>query len=150
MSDTYTNLKYHLIWSTKERRAFLNEQIQEDLYSYMAGITNNLNGYPHLINGTNNHVHILLGLPPNMTLSNTVQKIKSRSSAWVNEQEPGRTLLFRWQSGYSAFTVSQSRVDDVYTYIDRQEEHHQTVSFDEEYKQFLDRNEVDYNEEYLL
>src|SRR5260221_11414493 len=107
MPSTYTNLLYHIIFSTKERRPFINSIFRERLHPYLGGIIRDLKGEPIEIGGVADHVHILAKLPANLALSDALRLIKANSSKWAGEhQDLVRT--FAWQTGYAAFTVSKS------------------------------------------
>lgn len=149
MANTYTSLHYHVVFSTKNRQPFLIEAIRERLFAYLGGIARE-NGMSALeIGGVVDHVHLLLSIPASLALSNAVQLIKGGSSHWLKETFPDM-VNFAWQDGYAAFTVSQSQIDDVRTYIRCQSEHHRTKTFAEEYRAFLARHRIEYDERYLL
>ncbi len=111
MSGTYTALHYHLVFSTKERQAWIPKDIEKKVWRYIAGITRKNRMTPLEIGGMADHVHILLGVPPSLPFSKAVQFIKGGSSKWIHEtfQE---LRHFGWQEGYGAFTVSKSNVPD--------------------------------------
>ena len=100
------------------------------------------------VNGTNDHVHLLVWMPPTLSMAETVRVVKSNSSRWVN-QERGGTSVFAWQTGYGGFSVSYSNAPAVARYIRAQEEHHKRVSFQEEFGAFLKRNRIQYDERYI-
>jgi hypothetical protein len=105
------------------------------LHAYVGGIVRELGGKAYVVNGTADHIHLLINLPPSSSLSDAVRVIKTNSSRWMKEQKGASK--FGWQPGYAAFSVSQSNVDAVKEYIARQEEHHRSASFQEEYVAFL-------------
>ena len=149
MANTYTSLNYHIVFSTKNREPWLREDIRERLWPYLGGIARE-NGMKALeIGGVADHVHLLLSIPASMALSKVVQLIKGGSSHWMKETFP-KVTGFAWQDGYGAFTVSQSQLDAVREYIRNQEEHHRTKSFAEEYRAFLERHQVEFDERFLL
>ena len=149
MANTYTSLHYHVVFSTKNRQPFLGEAIRERLFAYLGGISRE-NGMNALeIGGVADHVHLLLSIPTSLAVSKAVQLLKGGSSHWVKEAFPN-LIDFAWQDGYAAFTVSQSQLDDVRAYIRSQAEHHRTKTFVEEYRAFLSRHRVEYDERYLL
>jgi len=113
----------------------------------MGGIVTNLEGIPERIGGVSDHVHLLIGLKATHRLADVVREVKSVSSRWVHE-EIGRGH-FSWQEGYGAFTVSSTQVEAASDYIARQAEHHQKKSFQEEYREFLERAGVGYDERFL-
>lgn len=123
MGHTFTQLRYHLGFGTKHREPTISSEIQEDLYNYIGGIIRRHHGILVAIGGIADHVHILAGLKARYSLSEMLKIIKGGSSAWLNEQQLG-DQHFAWQTGYSAFTVSESQVPRVRAYIQRQEEQH--------------------------
>ena len=148
MAQTFTNLLTHVIFSTKERRPCIRPEWKPNLLAYMGGIVRELNGKALAIDGANDHVHILLWMPPTRSISETLRILKTNSSRWVN-QECGMKQSFAWQAGYGAFSVSHSTAPAVVRYIRGQENHHQRVSFQEEFVEFLKRNGIEYDERYI-
>ncbi len=148
MANTYTSLHYHLIFSTKHREPWIREEVQDRLWAYLAGIARQNRMMPLLVGGIENHVHALVGMSPVLALSDALRLLKGGSSIWVRENLPG-CRGFAWQDGYAAFTVSKSQIPEVKDYIQGQREHHRVKSFQEEYRAFLDRHEVRYEEKYL-
>jgi len=148
MSDSYTNLLYHIIFSTKDRRQLITDAYQPRLYEYIGGTIRGLGGISLELNGTDDHVHLLTKLRPDTALSDVLRDLKANASGWMHDVFP-ELRDFSWQRGYGAFTVSQSSVEEVRRYIARQKEHHQKVSFREEFIQFLKANEIEYDERYL-
>jgi putative transposase len=105
-----------------------------------------LHGHPLIINGIDDHVHVLLKLPPTISVADAIRVIKTNSSKWAHE----RRKKFGWQAGYSAFSVSESSVDAVRTYIERQEEHHRKRTFAEEYLELLQKHGIAYDPRYVF
>ena len=125
---------------------------QEDLeriFSYIAGIIKGLEGMPIQIGGVNDHIHILTSMPKTMSLAEFVQSIKIKSNKWIKTLD-GSYVLFAWQNGYGAFSVSASQVEKTAQYIRKQAEHHKKHSFTEEYKMFLDAYGIQYDERYAF
>jgi putative transposase len=149
MSHTHSNLLVHVAFSTKGRRAYIDNQIKSELCAYMGGIVRNLHGTALIINGTANHVHMLFRLPADRSLAELVRTVKANSSRWLHERWP-EMKLFSWQSGYGAFSVSESNVTAVTEYIANQEEHHRKRSFQEEFISFLKKNGMAYDEACIL
>lgn len=136
MANTYTCLHYHIIFSTKNRQRWISPDIEERLWSYLGGIAVT-NGMTPLKNGgIEDHVHIVVGMPPTMAPSKAVQLLKGGSSLWIHETFP-ELAEFAWQEGYGAFTVSKSQLPDLIEYVKNQREHHRTRTFQEEYRAFL-------------
>jgi putative transposase len=148
MAHSYTNLLYHLVFSTKERQPWLDVAIRPAMFKYLGGILKDQGGTPLIVNGVDDHVHILTKLRPDRSLSHVMSDIKSRSSAWVHRTYPGLEA-FSWQAGYGAFTVSQSRVEAVHTYIENQEEHHRRKPFQDELRELLRRHGQEVDESLL-
>ena len=148
MPDSYTNLLYHIIFSTKNRRPLITGEHEPRLYEYIGGIIRGLEGISLELNGTAAHIHLLAKLRPDRALSAVLRELKPNATGWMHDVFP---LLsdFSWQRGYGAFTVSQSNVDEVRRYIARQKEHHATISFRDEFIQFLKVNGIEYDERYL-
>jgi REP element-mobilizing transposase RayT len=149
MANTFTSLHYHVIFSTKNREARIHQDIEQRVWSYLGGIARENDMRTLLIGGIENHVHLLLGIPASLSVSQALQLIKGGSSGWMKETFPGLSG-FAWQDGYAAFTVSKSQIPDVDEYIRNQREHHRLKSFEEEYRVFLDKHEIDYKEEYVF
>ena len=122
MPQTYCQLLYHVVFGTKNRRASIDDDLRSRLHSYVGGVVREMQGNPLAINGITDHVHLLFSLPPSMSVAAALRVIKTNSSKWVHETHPHKS--FAWQSGYAAFTVSQSKRETVARYILRQEEHH--------------------------
>ncbi|RKY12734.1 MAG: IS200/IS605 family transposase [Planctomycetota bacterium] len=144
MGHTYSNNLYHIIFSTKNRTGLLSDKISDELHRYIIGIIQNQDCSLLKINSVTDHIHLLCKIKPSLSVSDFVNKVKSNSSRWVK----GRFELpykFQWQSGFSSFSVSESAAGQVIRYIENQQEHHRTVSFEEELKTFLDKHGVDYD-----
>src|SRR4051794_38588294 len=133
MAHTFTDVFVHFIFSTKERRDVIPTQLQPNLWAYVHGIAKNLKVDTLAVGGTGNHCHVLLMLPPTISLSELVQKLKANSSRWMGEQG----IRFSWQQGYAAFSVSPSMLDKVKSYIRNQPEHHKKRSVAEEFTAYL-------------
>jgi len=145
MSHTLTRLLYHIVYSTKDRAPSLTGDWLGRMHSYLGGIVRNLSGLPIEVGGVADHVHLFIQMPPTVTVSETVNKLKSNSSRWLNEQ-PGYKGKFAWQEGYAAFTVSENRFEETISYIRGQEAHHKPRSFVDELRDFLERNGVKFTE----
>jgi REP element-mobilizing transposase RayT len=148
MSHTYSSLRIHVVFSTKDRQRVLPEQLQPKLWAYMAGIARNHNFDAIKIGGVDDHCHALILLPPPMPLSKAVQTLKGCSSKWMNETAVG--TRFAWQEGYGAFSVSASQTDGVIEYIRNQADHHKKRNYDEEFLELLKRHGVDYDPVHVL
>lgn len=146
MSRTFTNLLTHVIFSTKNREPWIRRETKMELHAYLGGLVRELKGKAYGINGTNDHVHMLVSLPPNVATSDALRFIKANSSAWMRDKwkKP-----FAWQLGYAAFSVSKSNAPQVLKYIANQEEHHRRVAFADELIDFLRKHKIDYDEQYI-
>jgi putative transposase len=148
MPGTHHELLYHLVFSTKCRKPYLQANTRVEMFSYLGGVIRGLEGVPIIVGGWVDHVHILAKLKTTHQLSEFMREVKSRSSKHINETS-GILQKFGWQDGYGAFTVSPSQKESVIRYINRQESHHRTVSFESEYIRMLQLAEIKYDEKYL-
>ena len=148
MSHTSTNLLVHFIFSTKDRAPLITSEIEGDLHAYLGGIIRELGGVALSINGTPDHVHILVRVPATHSIADLACVMKTNSSRWVHERWSERRG-FAWQTGYGAFSVNESGMDAVRDYISRQAEHHKKRSFQEEFLSFLRKNKIAIDERYL-
>ncbi len=146
---TFTQLYVQLVFAVKNRDAVLHKNIRDRVFKYISGIVTEMKHKSIIVNGISNHIHIFMGLNPNVSISDTVHDIKRSSSLMINNEKlcPGK---FAWQDGYGAFTYSRSQINDVYQYILNQEEHHRKTTFREEYIHFLKKFEIEYNEKFLF
>ena len=148
MGNSFTCLRYHLVFSTKNRVPQITPDVQKRLYDYMGGILKNENGQLLAAGGTADHVHLLACIYSSVSVSDMLRKVKANSSKWIHETFPEQNQ-FAWQEGYGAFSVSQSNVEQVRRYVEQQEEHHHRVSFEQEFIEFLERHGISYDERYL-
>jgi REP-associated tyrosine transposase len=149
MSHTYSSNRVHVIFSTKDRRKSLSAETQAKLWAYLKGIAKNQGFELIVAGGVEDHVHMLLVLPPKLPLARAVQLLKGNSSKWLNDN--GIEIRnFAWQEGYGAFSVSASQTDAVVEYIKDQAEHHRKRTFEEEFLSMLKRYGVQYDPEYVL
>ncbi len=149
MSMSLVKILVHIVFSTKNRYPFLEDaQVQHDMHRYLAEIANRRGGKALMVGGVGDHVHILAVLPKNETIPTFIKELKRGSSKWV-KQLGGMLSKFAWQNGYGAFSIGQSQTETVSAYIRTQEEHHRGSTFQEEFRQFLDRYEMEYSEDYV-
>ncbi|HVP42113.1 MAG TPA: IS200/IS605 family transposase [Terriglobales bacterium] len=148
MAHTYTNLLYHCAFSTKNRRSLIADNVQAESWAYMGGIARSNDFKALAVGGIDNHCHILLVLPPTLPVAKAVQLIKAGSSKWMREH-PDRDQ-FAWQEAYGAFTIGESQVPHTMEYIRNQKEHHARVSFEDEFRAFLRKNQVAFDEQYVF
>jgi len=149
MSQSLSRLCTHLIFSTKDRSPFLKEpDLKNDMHRYLASVLRSHDCETFIVGGTGDHVHALFDLSRKYSVATIVKEIKRTSSAWTKEASP-LCKRFHWQNGYGAFSVSQSHLDRVYGYIEQQEHHHRRVTFQDEYRSFLKKYRIEYNEDYV-
>ncbi len=138
----------HIVFSTKHRQPMIQEPFQNELYSYIGGICNNLECYPVKIGGYTDHVHILCSLSKKIALIKLVEEVKAHSSKWMKTKDQSLENFY-WQGGYGAFSVNPSQLDAVTAYIANQKTHHQKQSFQDEYRRFLKKYKVAFDERYV-
>lgn len=149
MPGTFTQLLYHIVFSTKGRATFIKPHIQDRLYDYIGGIIRAERATLLAIGGMPDHVHLLLRGRTDATLADLMRTVKARSSLWVHQTFPD-AATFAWQEGYAAFTVSRSVEPDVKQYIATQAEHHAKRDFKEELLAMLRLHEVEFDERYVF
>ena len=148
MANTYSNLLYHVIFSTKGRLPLISASRKEDLYKYIGGIVRNERGTLVELGGMPDHVHLVLRCKTDTSIADIVRHIKGGSSKWLNERL-GNADKFGWQTGYGVFSVSESQLSHVIGYIRNQESHHRKTTFQEEFLDFLKINNVEFDDQYL-
>ncbi len=148
MAQSYCNLIYHIVFSTKERQPWLHDESRTRTNEYLGGSIRKQGGVALIVGGTSDHVHILAKLRQDKTVADVLRDIKCNSSGWVHKTFSW-LHEFGWQAGYGAFTVSASQIEKVRQYIANQQEHHRTRSFKEEFIALLDAHGVEYDERYL-
>ena len=147
MAHTFACLYAHVVFSTKDRTPSLTAELRPDLLAYMGGIVRNVAAKVIEANARPDHTHLLLSLPPSLAVSDALRVLKTNSSLWIHET--GRSRGFAWQTGYGAFSVSQSNVAAVVNYIRNQDHHHRKISFQEEFVARLKRHGIAYDERYI-
>ena len=146
MSHTYTASYFHCIFSTKDRKNTIPDDLRPRLWAYIEGTAKNLGIIPVAVGGTSNHAHMLLRLKANMTLAEALQKLKANSSRWMSEHG----LSFEWQKGYAALSVRPSLVGSVRTYVLNQEEHHRKRNFEEEFLTLLTKARIPHDMKHVF
>ena len=149
MANTYHQIHIQGIFAVKKRTGLIQKEWRDELYKYITGI---IQAYDHkllAINGMPDHVHVFFGMRPTQSLSELMQHIKQDSSKWINEKRFVNEK-FEWQQGFGAFSYSKSQASRVIAYIQNQEIHHRKITFLNEYKRFLEKFEVDYDEQYIF
>jgi REP element-mobilizing transposase RayT len=144
---TYTNLLFHIVFSTKNRHPSITPEIRQPTYQYIGGILRAEGATLLEIGGIDDHVHLLARLKPTLAVADAVRVVKSNSSRWLNQEVLEE--CFRWQTGYGAFTVTRSSVPAVRRYIRNQERHHRNWTFQDEFRDLLEKSEIEYDEQYV-
>lgn len=148
MAITYTNLLYHIVFSTKHREPLIHNSLKGELHKYLGGLVRDKHGILLEVGGMADHVHLVVNLRPDIAVSDVVKYVKANSSGWVNDR-PDRHGEFYWQRGYAAFTVSESQLPAVREYVLNQEAHHRGQTFKEELLALLRKHNVEFDERYL-
>jgi REP element-mobilizing transposase RayT len=149
MSQSLAKILIHTVFSTKERRPFLHDRpLREELHRYLGGILSNLECQPIIVGGVEDHVHLLCALSRTCEPAELVKEAKRGSSIWLKTKSPD-LHDFAWQSGYGMFSIGFSQIESVRNYIAAQEEHHRKVSFQDEFRQLLQRYEIEFDERYV-
>ena len=148
MPQSLSRILIHLVFSTKNRERILTPAIQTELHPYLAGTLDNIECPSLQVGGVEDHVHLFFGLSRTRTIADVVETVKTSSSKWIKTK--GAAFAdFHWQSGYGAFSVSQSDADAVVSYIRNQAQHHQKMTFQDEYRRLLERYQVAFDEKYV-
>jgi REP element-mobilizing transposase RayT len=148
MPQSLSRVLIHLVFSTKNRAPSLLPSVQTELHAYLAGVLKGVDCPTLQAGGVDDHVHLLFGLSRTRSTSEVVETVKTSSSKWIKTK--GAPFVgFHWQAGYGAFSVSQSEAETVVTCIKNQARHHQKMTFQEEYRRFLERHQVAYDERYV-
>lgn len=148
MANTYTQIFYHIVFSTKNRVPVIAKERRADLFHYIWGVNKSLKCHLYRLGGVEDHIHIFTAIHPKVAAADYIEKVKSGATNWVRREQvfadwPG------WQDGYGAFTTSVDEKEPLIEYINGQEEHHRTVSFIEEFKALLEQAGIDYDPKYL-
>lgn len=146
MPHTYVQNAVHVVFSTKDRHKLISKELQARMWAYVAGICKKDGIFVHAIGGMEDHSHLLIQIPPTMSLSKVVNTLKSNSSRWANEQDQ----KFAWQEGYAAFSVSASNVPAVVRYIQNQASHHRKMNFNAELLTLLKKHGVEYDPKFVF
>jgi REP element-mobilizing transposase RayT len=148
MAHTYTHLLIHVVFGTEERAPLIAHEMRGELYAYMGGTIREMGAVLLAMNSMPDHVHMLVSVPASLAVANLVRAAKANSSRWIHQRWPER-LKFAWQQGYGAFSVSESATSQVERYIRTQEEHHRTLSFEDEFRELLKKHNIAFDERYL-
>jgi putative transposase len=148
MPESLSKVIVHIIFSTKDREPWLESNVRPRMHGYLATICRDLGADFVRVGGVADHVHIVTTLPRTLSQAQSIEKIKKLSSKWIKTVGV-RYRGFFWQRGYGAFSVTPSRVDELLRYVESQQEHHRTRTFQEEYRELLRRHGVDFDERYV-
>ena len=145
MAQSLSKVYVHITFSTKLRQNLITDNIQESLFNYIGGICKGIECNPIRVGGHKNHIHILCLLSKKVTQIKLLEEVKKQSSKWIKKQDDS-FFNFYWQDGYGIFSVNPSEIDVVISYIDNQKEHHKRLTFQNEFRAFLKKYKVDYDE----
>ncbi len=149
MSGTFSQIYIQVVFAVKGRNSLIQTIWEEELYKYISGIVKNKEQKMLAINGMPDHIHFLIGMKPSCCLSDLVREIKKSTNEFINVKKFSK-FKFQWQEGYGAFSYSHSALDNVIGYINNQKEHHKKQTFQEEYKEFLMKFQIEFKDEYLF
>jgi putative transposase len=149
MPQSLAKVVIHIVFSTKHRKPWLkDEAIRQELYAYMAKILKSLDSPAIIINGVEDHVHVLCLLSRNYAIKRILEELKTEPSKWIKKKGP-QYGDFYWQGGYGVFSVSESKIQEVKTYIENQKEHHRRMTFQEEFRRMCQRHGIEIDERYV-
>jgi putative transposase len=148
MPQSLSKVILHIIFSTKNREPWLDSDVRPRMHAYLATICRDLGAELVHVGGVADHVHIVTTLPRTLSQAQLIEQIKKASSKWIKPFDT-RYRDFFWQKGYGAFSVSPSQLEAVLQYIETQQEHHRTRTFQEEYRELLRRHGIDFDERYV-
>ena len=146
MPQSLSNVIIHIVFSTKQRTPYINDDIRSRFHAYLSKIIRDMKSHAYRVGGTKDHIHIACSLPRTITQSDFLRKIKSTSSKWIKKQGIEN---FYWQNGYGVFSIGQSQLNHLLKYIDNQIEHHHKKTFQEEFRELLKKYKIDYDETYV-
>jgi putative transposase len=148
MAQSLSKVVLHIIFSTKDRESWLDSDVRPRMHAYLAALCRDLGAQLVRVGGVADHVHIVTTLPRTLSQAQMIERIKKVSSKWIKTLD-ARYRGFFWQRGYGAFSVSPSQLDAVLQYVDTQQEHHRTRTFQDEYRELLRRHGIDFDERYV-
>ncbi len=149
MANTFSQILIQYVFAVKGRQNLLDKSWRNEVFKYMSGIIEAKGQKPMIVNGVEDHVHVLVGLKPAMKISDLIRDIKNNSTNFINEKGFINSK-FSWQEGYGVFSYSNSQLKNVFKYIENQEEHHRIKTFQNEYIEFLIEHEIDFKEQFLF
>ncbi len=148
MPQSLSKIVLHIVFSTKYRAPLLFPEFEDEMYKYLAAACKALKSHAIKVGGAEDHIHIAATLPRTVTVSKLLEEIKKNSSKWYKGKDL-RLKNFEWQCGYAAFSFSESHVQNLIRYIERQKEHHRKRNYQEEVRKFLKLYNVEYDERYI-
>ena len=148
MPQSLSYLLTHIVFSTKDRTPVLDATVRTALHAYLATVARNVDCECFRVGGVADHVHLAVRLSRTLTMAKLIEELKTSSSKWLKIQSPA-LASFAWQRGYGAFSVGPSDLNALLHYIDTQEEHHRARTFQEEYRAFLTKYGIEYDERYV-
>lgn len=148
MPQSLSFILVHLIFSTKDRAPVLYPAIQPELHAYLATVSRNVKCECYRAGGVDDHVHLAVRLARTIEVADLIEELKTTSSKWLKTKHPS-LQNFAWQKGYGAFSASPKDKEELFKYIETQEEHHKHVNFQDEYRKFLNAYEIDYDKKYV-
>ncbi|MES2808935.1 MAG: IS200/IS605 family transposase [Bacteroidota bacterium] len=149
MANTYHQIYLHIIFAVKYRAAVIAKDLQPTVFGMIGNLINETGCKTLTVNGVEDHIHCLIGIKPSVSVSDLMQTVKAKSSKYINDNSL-TSQRFEWQEGYGVFSYGQSQIENVYKYIQNQEEHHKKQSFKEEYLEFLHKFNVAYDEQFIF
>lgn len=147
MPQSFASLHCHIVFSTKHRQPQISDELRPRLFEYIGGILRNQSSCLIAAGGVPDHIHLLVSLGRTIAVADAVRIVKTNSSSWIHEEL--RLPEFGWQDGYGAFAVSYSNVESVKQYLANQAEHHRSRTFQEEFREFLRRHGLEWDERYI-
>jgi putative transposase len=148
MPQSLSQVIIHIVFSTKDRHPWLNPDIRSGMHAYLATVCRDCGCEAYRVGGVADHVHLAVRLGRTISQSDLLEKIKKTSSAWIKTQG-AQYSTFHWQGGYGDFSIGYSQLNDLLRYVDDQEQHHKTKTFQEEYRELLRKYNVSYDERYV-
>jgi REP element-mobilizing transposase RayT len=148
MPQSLSSILLHIVFSTKDRQTWLDDTIRSRIFAYLAEVGRDMGCEVYRVGGMPDHVHFAVRLARTVTVADLVKKLKSTSSVWIKEHGSDHKR-FSWQTGYGVFSLGASQLPDLIRYIERQEEHHKIHCFQDEFRQFLQKYGISFDERYL-
>ena len=149
MANTYTQLYIHYVFAVQNRLGLISKNWEDDLYKYISGIIANSGHKLYIVNGVQDHIHLLVSMSPSQSPSDFMYNVKRSSSLWINDNKL-TVGKFSWQDGFGAFSIGKSQAITTVEYIKTQKEHHAKTLFQEEYEKLLEEYDVEYDERYIF